>query len=204
MPEKTQHNTKKKSLYASQAKTERVANLRLLYWQTVTSFLVENLVFLDKTGFNLGKKRIYGRSQRGTRVVDYSPYYRGEHITIFSAISSQVILGNMTLNGSINTQSFITYIKYVLAPSLWPGAVVIMDNLSSHKNQKVIEILSEVGAKVLFLPPYSPDFNPIEKFWFILKEHLRSLVTMTRDELEKRCSAVLGVPPMTALHQDKV
>ncbi|NEO23023.1 MAG: IS630 family transposase [Moorea sp. SIO4A5] len=140
---------------------------------------------MDETGFNLGKKRIYGRSQKGTRVVDYRPYYRGENLTIVSAICSQGILGTMTLNGSINTQIFMTYIKDILAPSLWPGAVVIMDNLSSHKSQKVIEILSEVGAKVLVLPPYSPDFNPIEKFWFILKEYLRSLVTMTRDELEK-------------------
>ncbi|NEN98008.1 MAG: transposase, partial [Moorea sp. SIO3I7] len=118
---------------------------------------------MDETGFNLGKKRIYGRSQRGTRVVDYRPYYRGENITIISALSSEGILGTMTLNGSMNTQSFLTYIKQFLAPSLWPGAMVIMDNLPTHKSQKIVEILSTVGASVFFLPPYSPDFNPIEK-----------------------------------------
>ncbi|NEN97702.1 MAG: transposase, partial [Moorea sp. SIO3I7] len=101
------------------------------------------------------------------------------------ALSSEGILGTMTLNGSMNTQSFLTYIKQVLAPSLWPGAMVIMDNLPTHKSQKIVEILSTVGASVFFLPPYSPDFNPIEKFWFILKEYLRSLVPMTRDELEQ-------------------
>ncbi|NEP27989.1 transposase [Moorena sp. SIO3I6] len=165
---------------------------------------------MDETGFNLGKKRIYGRSKRGTRVVDYRPYYRGENITIISALSSlrvawpkgQGILGTMTLNGSIswcafprrgslagvaplNNQGFLTYIKQVLAPSLWPGAVVIMDNLPTQKSQKIVEILSTVGATIFFLYPYCPDFNPIEKFWFILKDYLRSLVPMTRDELEE-------------------
>ncbi|NEO10378.1 MULTISPECIES: transposase [unclassified Moorena] len=94
---------------------------------------------------------------------------RCDYPAIISALSYQAILGTMTLNGSMNPQGFLTYRKPVLAPSLWPGAVVIMDNFPTHKNQKVVEILSTVGASVFFLPPYSTDFNPREKFWFILK-----------------------------------
>jgi transposase len=133
----------------------------------------EDLVFIDESGANLAFTRLYARSKRGKRAFGSVPKNWGENVTILGALSSQGILASMYLPGSCDQSVFLKYLEEVLIPQLWKGAVVVMDNLSVHKSPTVEELLASKGVRVLYLPPYSPDFNPIEKAWSKLKSFLR-------------------------------
>ena len=98
---------------------------------------------------------------------------------MIGALSLDILIATMSLPGSVNTEVFIAYVREVLAPQLWRGAFVIMDNLPVHKAQRIQEIIETVGAKVIFLPPYSPDLSPIELCWSKLKQCLRSAKART-------------------------
>ncbi|MHC5780043.1 IS630 family transposase, partial [Nostoc sp.] len=161
--------TVKKTLRSSQAKTERVQNLRIEYWQKVKEIEPENLVFIDEMGVLLGLTRSHARSPHGTRVYDFKPFYRGAKVTVIGAISIKKVLAVMTLNGSMNGNAFKTFIEKCLLPQLWSGAVVVMDNVPAHKVKEIEPLIQEVGASVLYQSPYSPEFNPIEHWWSQLK-----------------------------------
>ena len=96
---------------------------------------------------------------------DCCPRSRGSNISLIGALSLDGLIASMSLTGSVNTEVFVTYIQEILAPQLWKGAFVVMDNLPVHKAYRIQEIISAVGAKVIFLPPYSPDLSPIELCW---------------------------------------
>jgi transposase len=147
--------------------------LRLDYWESVKNIDVENLVFLDETGILLGLTRTHARSQQGTRAYAFTPFYRGTKVTAICAISSKKVVALMTMDNSMDSRAFELFVKDFLVPELWSGAVVVMDNLSSHKFDSIIPMIEAVGASVLFLSPYSPDFNPIELWWSQLKSFLR-------------------------------
>ena len=153
--------TQKKQGKCSQAKTERVQNLRSEYWQQVKKIDPENLVFIDETAILLGLTRTHARSERGTRVHDFKPFYRGAKVTVIGAISIKQVVAIMTLNGSMNSNAFKVFIEKCLLPQLWKGAVVVMDNLPAHKAAEIEPLIQSVGANVLYQSPYSPDFNPI-------------------------------------------
>lgn len=158
---------------SSQARTERVQNLRSEYWQQVKNIDPENLVFIDETGVLLGLTRTHARSVRGTRVHDFKPFYRGAKVTVIGAISIKQVVAIMTLNDSMNSNAFKVFIEKCLLPQLWKGAVVVMDNLPAHKAAEIEPLIQSVGANVLYQSPYSPDFNPIEHWWSQLKAFLR-------------------------------
>ena len=166
-------------MHSSQAGTERVQKLRAEYWEKVKDLDPENLVFLDETGVILGLTRTHARSNKGTRVYETKPFYRGSKVTVIGAISIKKVLALITMNNSMESQAFKVFVEHFLRPELWLGAVVVLDNLPAHKLASVEVMISSVGAKVLNLSPYSPDFNPIELWWSQLKSFLRSFSPTT-------------------------
>ena len=137
----------------------------------------ESLVFLDESGAKTNMTRLYGRSLRGDRVFDTVPHGHWGTTTMLSAIRLKGVIepASLVYQGPTNAAVFLTYVEQCLAPNLKPGDLVVMDNLSSHKVKGVTEAIEAVGADVWYLPPYSPDFNPIEKMWSKVKAILRSI-----------------------------
>lgn len=111
-------------------------------------------------GALLGLTRTYARSHRGSRVYDFKPYYRGAKVSVIGAISLKKILAVMTIDGSMNGDAYKVFIEHFLLPQLWVGAIVVMDNLPAHKVKEVQPLIESVGASVLYLSPYCPEFNP--------------------------------------------
>lgn len=146
---------------------------------------VEDLIFVDESGVNLAMTRLYARSPRGTRAFGSAPRNWGDNVTVLSALSIHGPLASMYLAGSTDGAVFLTYLKKVLAPKLWPGAVVVMDNLAAHKVKGVCEVIEAKGARLVYLPPYSPDFNPIEGAWSQFKSHLRKAAARTKRALAR-------------------
>ncbi|MFL9453304.1 MULTISPECIES: IS630 family transposase [Nostocales] len=178
---------------SSQAATPRVQKLRVEYWEKVKEIEPENLVFLDETGVILGLARTHARSQKGTRVYEMKPFYRGAKVTVIGAISLKKVVALMTINNSMDSLAFEGFIEKFLLPQLWPGAVVVMDNLPAHKLASIEPMIESVGAKVLCLSPYSPDFNPIELWWSQLKSFLRTFSPTTTEMVDKVISVALDL-----------
>src|SRR4028119_109187 len=138
-------------------------------------------VFLDETGVLLGLTRTHARSQRGTRSYAIKSFYRGKKVTVFGAISLKRVVALMTMDNSMDGKAFEVFIEKCLVPQLWSGAIVVMDNLPAHKRASIVPMIESIGAKVLCLSPYSPDFNPYafggakpyELWWSQLKSFLR-------------------------------
>lgn len=171
--------SKKKTLRPSQAKSERVQLLRAEYWETVKNIDLKNLVFLDEMGVLLGLMRTHARAAPGERAYDFKPFYRGGKVSVIGAITVSKVLGVMTLDASMDSAAFEVYISKCLVPQLWKGAVVVMDNLPAHKVKAIAPLIEAVGARVLYLSPYSPEFNPIEHWWSQLKAFLKQFSPKT-------------------------
>ena len=129
--------------------------------------------------------RRFARSPQGSRAYGDCPNARGKNVTMIGAMSTQGIIAAMTFTGGTNASAFQTYVTQVLVPNLWPGATVVMDNFSSHKVTGIRDAIEGVGAKLVYLSPYSPDFSPIENCWSKVKEFLRSLAARTYQELDQ-------------------
>lgn len=127
--------------------------------------------------------REYGRGPRGERVHDAKPVNYGENLTILGAIGLGGVVAAMTIPGATTGEVFLAFIREVLVPVLKTGQLVIMDNLSAHKVAGVREAIEGVGARLIYLPPYSPDMNPIEPAWSKLKNTLRNFAARTHDTL---------------------
>ena len=173
--------------------TERVQKLRCEYWEQVKHIEPENLVFLDETGVLLGISRTHARSLQGSRAYVLSPFYRGEKVTILGAISINQVLAVMTVDGSVDGNVFEAFIEHCLVPQLWSGAVVVMDNLAAHKVDVIRPLIEEVGASVLDLSPYSPEFNPIEHWWSQLKAFLRQFSPTTPQMIDTLIAVALDL-----------
>jgi hypothetical protein len=152
----------KKTLYAIEQNREDVQQKRETWKSEQPQMNVHQLVFLDETGINIGMTRLYGRAATSERVVDYTPDVRFERTTVLSSVRSSGEIVPVVFDGSLNGDIFKEYITQFLVPTLKAGDMVVMDNLSSHKVSGVIEPIMAAGASVLYLPPYSPDLNPIE------------------------------------------
>lgn len=153
--------------------------LRLEYWEKVKHIEPKNLVFLDETGVLLGLNRTHARWERGTRAYAVKPFYRGKKVTVIGAISIKRVVALMTMDNSMDSKAFEVFIEKCLVPQLWSGAVVVMDNLPAHKVDSITSMIQSVGASILCLSPYSPDFNPIELWWSQLKSLLRKFSPTT-------------------------
>ena len=131
-------------------------------------------VFLDECGVTTDLLRRYGRSPRGTRLRDHTPCSHWETSTVIAALRIDAVTAPAVFDGPIDTDSFRAYVEQVLVPTLRPGDVVVLDNLAVHKQPEVRAAIEAVGAQLRFLPPYSPDFNPIELAFAKLKAFLRA------------------------------
>jgi transposase len=129
--------------------------------------------------------RLYARSAGGERICETTPGGRWKILTILGAMSMRGIVASMTIEEATDGDIFLAYVEHILCPALKPGDVVVMDNLSSHKIKGVRQRIENVGAEVLYLPPYSPDLNPIEKAWSKLKQLLRCAKARTSEALEE-------------------
>lgn len=174
----------KKTLYASEQDTPKVREQRDNYRCWLERVDVRNLVFIDEAGVHLGMVRLFARAFRGERAVDAVPRNQGTNISLLGGLSLDGLIASMTLKGSVDTPAFLSYVHEVLAPQLWIGAIVVMDNLKVHHAHSVREALEAVGAIVVFLPPYSPDLSPIELCWSKLKQFLRSKAARTYETLD--------------------
>lgn len=153
--------------------------------------MISKLKFLDEAGSNLAMTRLYGRGTPGARVVETVPQNYGENITMLASLTLSGIEAPMTINGAVDGAVFKVYVEEVLGPTLKAGDVVVMDNLRVHKVAGIKQLIEERGAKLIYLPPYSPDLNPIEKCWSKIKTYLRKAKARTREELEQALREVL-------------
>ena len=157
---------------------------------------LDRLIFLDESGVSTQMTRLYARSTGGGRIHEATPDGRWKILTILGAISTRGMIATMTIEAATDREIFLAYLDEVLCPKLRPGDVVVMDNLSSHKVNGVRERIEAAGAQLLYLPPYSPDLNPIEKAWAKLKQLLRAAKARTKEALDQAIAQVL--PLLTA------
>lgn len=135
--------------------------------------------------------RLRGRALRGERVIDKQPHGHWQTTTLIAALGIEGMCCSTVVDGAINGDLFEAFVKQVLVPQLKPGDVVVMDNLSSHKRVSTRRLIEAAGAELLFLPPYSPDLNPIEMIFSKVKQLLRSLACRTRQALWQSMQTVL-------------
>jgi transposase len=136
--------------------------------------------------------RRYGRAERGERVREGVPAGRWRTLTVLGAISMSGWTAVMSIEAPTDGGVFFAYVKYVLCPQLRPGQLVVMDNLGAHKVDGIRELIQSTGARLWYLPPYSPDFNPIEQCWAQLKQKLRALKARSVPALEYALSEALA------------
>jgi transposase len=143
------------------------------------------LIFIDETGLNTKMARLRGRCRRGERLFASIPHGHWRTTTFVAGLRLGGLGAPMLLEGAMNGDAFLAYVEQVLVPELQPGDIVIMDNLSVHKVKGAREAIEKAGAILLFLPPYSPDFNPIEQAFAKLKALLRNAAARTVGALEQ-------------------
>lgn len=158
--------------------------------------LLDRLHFLDEFGSHWGLTRLCGRAKPGRRVVEATPGFSGPHYTTVAALSLAGVKAPWVIEGAMDGTAFIAYAQHELGPALQAGDILVIDNLSAHKNVEARALLAARGVRVVFLPPYSPDFNPIELCWSKIKQALRSAKARTFDELLTALrEALLSVTP---------
>jgi transposase len=143
----------------------------------------EQVIYIDESGIKIGADRQYGYSEVNTRV--YSDNTEtSEHITLVAGLTEKGVVAPMTLNGYVDENAFICYVQYFLLPVITAGYTIIMDNLSSHNSKEIIKLIEGKSAKVVYLPPYSPELSPIELAWSKIKSIIRDNCPLSRDSLE--------------------
>ena len=183
--------SKKKTLIASEQQRDDVVQRRTAWKQSQQELDPQCVVFIDETWAKTNMTRTYGRSKQGTRVIERVPHGRWETTTFVGALRATGFVAPLTADGPINGRLFLAWVEQHLAPTLSPGDIVIMDNLSSHKVAGVREAIEGAGAELRYLPPYSPDLNPIELAFAKLKKLLRDGAARTIDKLWDLCGQVL-------------
>ena len=160
-----------------------MATSRAAWQDRQPTFEAGQLVFIDESAAKTNMVRLYGRALIGDRCYGFAPY---GHWTTTTMIGSVRLNGETTclaMKGGTSGEVFREYVRQILLPTLKKGDIVIADNLNAHKNQDAQGLIEAAGAKIVFLPPYSPDFNPIEKMWSKIKQSLRSSAARTYDSL---------------------
>jgi transposase len=144
----------------------------------------DRFVFVDECSSNTSLAPLYGWARRGERAHQKTPRNWGKNMTLISSIGKECGMGaSLVVEGSTNRAVFETYLEEVLCPTLGRGQVVVMDNLSSHKGERVRELIEGMGCELIYLPPYSPEYNPIEQAFSKLKGYLRAACARTRQTL---------------------
>ena len=165
--------------------------LRRDFLEAVQHEDVARFKFVDETSVNLTYTRRYGRAPGGQRVDQPVPLRNGPNVTVIAALTPHGVEAVMELDGAVNAAAFAVYLDQVLGPTLVPGDVVVLDNLRVHKAPGLAEVVEKRGARLLFLPPYSPDFTPVELAFSKLKTFLRTAHARTREALTAAVRAAL-------------
>jgi transposase len=155
-------------------------------------FEARDFVFVDECGSHTSLSPIYGYSPRGERLVLEVPRNRGKNTTLLASLTTEGMGECLAVEGATTQVLFEAYVERALAPSLRAGQVVVMDNLSAHKGQRVRELIEEQGCELLYLPPYSPDLNPIEEAFAKIKALLRRAAARTRETLIEALGAAIS------------
>ena len=153
------------------------------FFDQIRDVPLENLVVLDESYATTKFTRLRGRARRGVRLVEHVPHGHWKTLTILAAMSLEGVVAAAAIDAATDAEVFLSFIRHSLAPSLRPGQVVIMDNLTSHYVSGVREAIENAGCRLVYLPPYSPDYSPIEPMFSKLKQTLRSLEARTIDQL---------------------
>lgn len=152
---------------------------------------LEHLKFLDEFGANLGLTRLYGRAAPGERVAEATPGCSGPHYTVVALMGLAGPAAPLIFEGAMSKLVFESYVEQMLVPTLQAGDLVVLDNLSAHKSEPASVLIEARGARLVFLPPYSPDLNPIEKCWAKVKMALRAAKARTFDALVEALAIAL-------------
>ena len=179
-------------MHASERDTPRVQRLRARWRQKRRSLDPRQLIFVDESGLNLALTRLYARAPRGVRAVGSVPQNYGQSLTVLAALDCQGIRAALLVPGATDRAVFLTFLQQVLGPQLRAGTTVVMDNLTAHKGSAVAEAIRKAGAQLAYLPPYSPDYNPIEPAWSKMKTFLRGVEARTRRKLSRSLNLALA------------
>ena len=180
----------KKAAHAAEQDRPDVLKKRQRWFERQLDLDPERLVFIDETWAKTNMARLRGRAPRGERLRAGIPLGHWKTTTFVAGLRLTGMVAPMVLDGPINRAAFTACVEQLLVPQLEPGDVVVMDNLSSHKGEEVRRLIHAAGAELLFLPPYSPDFNPIENAFARLKAHLRKAAERTREGLWRAIGAI--------------
>ena len=151
----------------------------------------DKLVFLDETWIKTNMAPTRGWGRKGGRLPGKAPFGHWKTSTLIGGLRNNRVVASRVVGGPINGETFRTYVEEALAPTLKPGDIVVMDNLSCHKNNAVRKAIEDRGAELRFLPPYSPDLNPIEQVFAKLKHWLRKAKVRDREKLWRKACAIL-------------
>jgi transposase len=185
-------SSQKKSIHASEQNRPDVQAARKAWWRRTSGIDLNRFVFLDESGAKTNMTRLYGRVFGGQRLVDTAPHGHWCSTTILSSIRLDGSTAAMVIEGATDTSVFQAYVHRILIPSLRSRDIVVLDNLAPHKHPVILQMLDAAGVEVWHLPPYSPDFNPIENMWSKIKAYLRKAKARTSKALLRAIARALG------------
>jgi transposase len=186
------HHTEKKTAHAAEQDRPDILMRRLAWFEGQLDLDPARLVFIDETWASTAMARVRGRTPVGQRLRAGIPYGHWKTTTFVAGLRTSGMVAPFVLDGPINRDAFEAYVQQVLVPDLCDGDIVIMDNLSSHKGTAVRAMIEAAGASLLYLPPYSPDFNPIENAFAKLKAMLRKAAQRTVEALRQTIGELLA------------
>lgn len=178
-------------MLASEQRRPQTAAAREAFGPEVAQLRGEDLVFVDESGINTAMTRRYARAPSGERARGWVPAGHWKQLTILGGLSLQGLIACMSIEAATDQDVFLAFTREVLLPQLRVGQVVILDNLPAHKNDEVRKLIEGAGCRLLLLPPYSPDLNPIEQAWSKLKTLLRTAAARTKEALEEALTTVI-------------
>jgi transposase len=191
----------KKTIRAAEQDRPDVAERRIAWRSWSKKVAPGRLIFIDETWAKTNMTRLRGRAPRGERLIAKTPHGHWKTTTLIGALGVEGIRCATVVDGAVNGDVFEAFVEQVLVPNLRPGDIVIMDNLSSHKRERVRELVEAAHAQLEYLPPYSPDLNPIEMIFSKIKQLLRTLASRTQNTLWQSMQSVLDkVTPSDAIN----
>jgi transposase len=180
-------------VHASEQERPDVAEARGTWKEGQPTLDPARLVFIDETGTSTAMARLRGRARRGQRVVGRVPWGHWKTMTFVAGLRHDAITAPFVIDRAMTRAIFLEYLRKCLVPTLSPGDIVVMDNLPAHKGAAVRQLIEGVGAELRYLPPYSPDLNPIEQAFSKLKAHLRKAQERSLDALWQRIGKLLDL-----------
>jgi transposase len=185
------YSFKKKTIFARERDSERIQNLRIKFIEEQKALTNKKLYFIDESGFRLGSCTRYGWSKKGTKCFGSETGNSWQTMTMIGAMSTDDVSGFMTFTCNTTKAVFDVFLRSELINKLDKNSCVIMDNVSFHKNKAIVKMIEDTCAEIKYLPPYSPELNPIEKLWSKLKEILRRMDTITKEMFYKSAREAL-------------